>query len=150
MWKFNSRKLISAKINLFKVFDPYIWYKVSDARNTRISCREVFWKIIFSKGFQFLAWNFTKRRNPSHIFFKDFAWILRTPFSTTHLNGCFQNNLPDKSNILLRFVKAIYRKFCLCTMETTYSRDILLPNILLSVLQFFQFCLILPILLHRI
>ena len=34
--------------------------------------------------------------------------------------------------------------FCLGTMETTHSRDILLPNIVLSVLQFFQFYLILP------
>ena len=35
--------------------------------------------------------------------------------------------------------------FCLCTMETTHSRDILLPNIVLSVLQFFQLYLMLPI-----
>ena len=35
--------------------------------------------------------------------------------------------------------------FCLCTTETTHSRDILLPNIVVSVLQFFQFYLILPI-----
>ena len=35
--------------------------------------------------------------------------------------------------------------FCLCKTETTHSRDILLPNIAVSVLQFFQFYLILPI-----
>ena len=35
--------------------------------------------------------------------------------------------------------------FCLCTTETTNTRDILLPNIVLSVLQFFRFYLILPI-----
>ena len=35
--------------------------------------------------------------------------------------------------------------FCLCMTETTNTRDILLANILLSVLQFFQFYLILPI-----
>ena len=35
--------------------------------------------------------------------------------------------------------------FCFCSTETTHSRDILHPNILLSVLQFFQFYLILPI-----
>ena len=40
--------------------------------------------------------------------------------------------------------------FCLCAMETTYSRDILPPNILLLVLQFFQICLILPFLIHQI
>ena len=35
--------------------------------------------------------------------------------------------------------------FCPCTMETTNTRDILLPNIMLSVPQFFRFYLILPI-----
>ena len=35
--------------------------------------------------------------------------------------------------------------FCICTTETTNTRDILLPNIVLSVLQFFRFYLILPI-----
>ena len=35
--------------------------------------------------------------------------------------------------------------FCLCTTETTNSRDILLPNIVLLVLHFFRFYLILPI-----
>ena len=34
---------------------------------------------------------------------------------------------------------------CLCAMERTHSREILLPNILVSVLPFFQFYLILPI-----
>ena len=34
---------------------------------------------------------------------------------------------------------------CLCKTETTHSRDILLPNIVLSVVQFFQFYLILTI-----
>ena len=39
--------------------------------------------------------------------------------------------------------------FYLCTTETTHSRDILLPDILLTVLQVFEFCLILPFLLHQ-
>ena len=43
------------------------------------------------------------------ICFKDFAYILRTPFFTTPVNGYIQNNLPDTSNFLVRFVKAICR-----------------------------------------
>ena len=35
--------------------------------------------------------------------------------------------------------------FCLYTTTATHSRDILLPNIVLSVLQLFQFYLIFPI-----
>ena len=85
------------------------------------------------------------RRTPSPIFFKDSAQNLSTQFSSTPLNGCFQNSLLDISNFLLGFVKAICRKFYLCTTEATYTRDILLPDIVLSVLQFFQFYLILPI-----
>ena len=36
-------------------------------------------------------------------------------------------------------------RFCLCMTETTNTRDILLPNILLEFFSFFQFYLILPI-----
>ena len=57
-------------------------------------------------SFHLLTWNFTKRGTPLQIFFKDFTEILKTPFSATSLRRCFQNSLPDISNILLRFVKA--------------------------------------------
>ena len=40
-----------------------------------------------------------------------FTYNLSTPFFTTLLNGCFQNILPDISNFLLGFLKAICRKF---------------------------------------
>ena len=45
------------------------------------------------------------------LFFKDSAQNLRTPFSPTLLNGCFQNSLADISNFLLGFIKAICCKF---------------------------------------
>ena len=53
------------------------------------------------------------------------------PFSATPLNGCLQNSLPDISNFLLGFVRPFAASFCLGIMETTHSKDILLPNIAL-------------------
>ena len=65
------------------------------------------------------------------IFFEDFAQILRTTFSTTPINACFQNSLGLSRPIAVNF--------CLCTTKTTHSRDILFPDILLSVLPFSNF-----------
>ena len=44
----------------------------------------------------------------------------------------------------LDLLRLFFVSFCLCTMEATNTRDILLPNIVLSVLQFIRFYLILP------
>ena len=85
------------------------------------------------------------RRTPSQIFFKYLASILRTPFSITSLNGCFQNTLPHMSNFSLGLLRPFAVSFCIYKTETTHSRDILLPNVMLWVLQFFQFYLILSI-----
>ena len=65
------------------------------------------------------------------VFFEDFAQILRQPFSTTPINACFQNSLGLSRPIAVNF--------CLCTTKTTHSRDILFPDILLSVLPFLNF-----------
>ena len=74
-----------------------------------------------------------------------FTYNLSTPFFTTLLNGCFQNILPDIQTFCLGFLRPFAVSFCLCTSETTNTRDTLLPNIVLSVFQFFRFYLILPI-----
>ena len=44
----------------------------------------------------------------------------------------------------LGLLRSFAVNFCLFTTETADSRDILLPDILLLILQFFQFYLILP------
>ena len=71
------------------------------------------------------------------MWFENFDQILITPFSTTPLHGCLQNSLPDISNFLLRF-KAICRKFLSLHDGDTHSRNIRLPDILVSVLYFFN------------
>ena len=64
------------------------------------------------------------KRTPSKIFSKDFDLNLRTPFSITAVNVCYENSLPDISSFLLGFFKAIYRKFLSCTTEqdNTFQR----------------------------
>ena len=75
------------------------------------------------------------RRTPSQIFFKYLASILRTLFSITSLNRCFQNNLPHMSNFSLGLLRPFAVSFCIYKIETTHSRDILLPNVMLWVLM---------------
>ena len=89
--------------------------------------------------FMVLCKSYQEHISPSKIFFKDFAYILRTPFSTIRLNGCFHKSIPDIWSFALRFVKVIYGKFLSFCAEVEHSRGILLPDILLSVLQFFNF-----------
>ena len=83
--------------------------------------------------FLYYFWVYTTRI-PSRIFFKDFA--LSVDFSKiadlTYQTFC------------LGLLRLFVVNFCLFTTETAHSRDILLPDILLSVLQFFKFYLILP------
>ena len=42
-----------------------------------------------------LCKSYQEHTSPSKIFFKDFPYILRTPFSAIPLNGCFHKSIPD-------------------------------------------------------
>ena len=80
-------------------------------------------------------------KKTSQIFFKDFEHRFPKSLSVAISKIAYLTN----QTFCLGLLRTFAGSFCLCTTETTHSRDILLPNIFLSFLQFFQFYLILRI-----
>ena len=76
------------------------------------------WSMVSCKSYQ-------EHISPSKIFFKDFAYILRAYLTYEAL--------------CLGLLRSFTGSSCLSAAEVKHSRDILLPDILLSVLQFFSF-----------
>ena len=73
-------------------------------------------------------------KKTSQIFFKDFEHRFPKSLSVAISKIAYLTN----QTICLGLLRTFAGSFCLCTTETTHSRDILLPNIFLSFLQFFS------------